>query len=99
MENQHIKLDDCSEKVKSTCVPFERTFRDERMLEYKVHGFWSSNYITCYKHMDGSWQISWSVGGRDSNEEPDDLKAIACFAMALKDASMTAKSLEDPKIC
>jgi hypothetical protein len=53
------------------------------MIYYKIHGYWSHEFIKVnmiYKYVD------WSCSGRDYEEEPSDLIAAQCFALAVTDA-------------
>ena len=68
-----------------------------RSLYYKVHGFWSGDSVRIYqtklsKKEDWSSVVfNWSSGGRDREEESDDLVAAECFARAILNAVEVAK--------
>lgn len=80
--------------------PFKQTLNENeyyRGIAYKVHGFWSENSVRIHQKKDSKdklWRsptINWSTGGRDWEEESDDLVAAECFARAILNAVETAK--------
>lgn len=71
-------------------------------VEYKVHGFWSSSSLCIYVRRDWGLRgelVNWTVdisrssGGRDTKEEPCDIKANRAFAEALVHACDYAEEL------
>lgn len=66
----------------------------DRRVAYKVHGFWHPAYIKVRELNDPMTgkvaEVDWSCGGRDHEEEPDDLVAASCFAEAMRDAVKVA---------
>ena len=70
------------------------------VINYKVHGFWSSSTISIYIHNnrygDQTWRmsISNSSGGRDDKELEFDEDAYICKAAALVDACKVVKELK-----
>lgn len=88
--------------MKSGIKPFEKFVEAngfETYIQYKVHGYWSKGVISIHQHEDcitgliGNPDISYSAGGRDRGEEPDQIVAVECFIEALKDATEHAKEL------
>ncbi len=78
-------------EIKSYESPHSRTLR------YKVHGFWPTDLVRVsqYRHLEtGEWgnpDVTWSSGGREPSEEPDDIAAVENFSKALTDAIKQAK--------
>ena len=80
-------------------TPFTRTIHEDKysaVARYKVHGFWSNSTISVsiITYTGKKWEgptIDWGAGGRDKEEEPDNLIAASCFADALKDAVTLAR--------
>jgi hypothetical protein len=75
-------------KLLAEIIPFQRRSK-RNSYQYKVHGFWHTEYV--YVRADGS--VNWSCSGRDEAEEPSDLVAVKCFALALDDALAVAENI------
>ena len=79
---------------------FSEVTDEIKNITYKVHGFWSTRYVSiwqnrCYK--TGNWrepEISWSCGGRDVKEEPSDIVAAICLSQAIAHAAECAGSMK-----
>lgn len=82
------------------CSPFVRSNESNdysRSAIYAVHGFWSGDNVRVSQrrhYKTAEWespQVNWSCGGRESETEPDDIKAAECFALAILDAASVAR--------
>ncbi len=64
---------------------------NDQFVKYKVHGFWIDDKITVNKE---NGDVHWcSGGGRDKQEELDDLIALACFTKAMEGATLLSKQI------
>ena len=68
-----------------------------KQVRYRPVGFWSDMVtVSVWKDFrtgsDNPAEITWSAGGRDYDQEPDDTKAATNFALALIDATIVAKA-------
>lgn len=68
-----------------------------KQVKYRPVGFWSDMVsVNVWKSFrsgtDEKAEITWSAGGRDYDQEPDDTKAAMNFALALIDATIVAKA-------
>lgn len=94
------------ETVAASGYPFRCNSYDgslSRSVTYVVHGFWSGNYLSVCQfknHNSGEFEapeISWSSGGRDPKQEPDDTVALECFGKAIAAAVKVARKWQVAK--
>lgn len=71
-------------------------------IEYKINGFWSTSSLSIYVRIDTDWKtnarkvtynVSRSSGGRDTEEEPNEIAATRNYAAALMDAASVCEML------